>query len=113
MLPRVIPRIHRAYPDLKLDVRKDVPMHLLDGLDVGKYDVIIMPLPVRAEGLEAVLIFCEPLYLVVPADSQLSHRDHIERKELKGLSILTLEAGHLLREQVEMLCEEFGANLRT
>ena len=113
LLPRVIPRIHRAYPDLKLYVREDVPMNLPDGLDVGKYDVIIMPLPVRAEGLEAVPLFREPLYLVVPADSQLSHRDHIERKELKGQSILTLEAGHHLREQVETLCEEFGANLRT
>lgn len=41
LLPRVIPRIHRAYPDLKLYVREDMPLNLPEGLDIGKYDVII------------------------------------------------------------------------
>lgn len=113
LLPRVIPRIHRAYPDLKLYVREDMPMNLPDGLDVGKYDVIIAPLPVRAEGLESLPLFREPLYLVVPSDSDLSQRDTIERKELRHRSILTLESGHHLREQVEAICEEFGATLRS
>ncbi len=112
LLPRVIPRIHRAYPDLKLYVREDIPRNLPDGLDRGKYDVVIMPVPVRQEGLEMVRLFREPLQLVVPADSDLSARDQIERKELKHRSILTLETGHHLREQVESLCEEFGAELR-
>ncbi|MGI9478346.1 MAG: hydrogen peroxide-inducible genes activator [Hyphomicrobiaceae bacterium] len=113
LLPRVVPRIHRAYPDLKLYVREDVPRNLPDGLDEGKYDVIIMPLPVRADNLDSVSLFREPLYLVVPADSDLSAREQIERKELKHRSILTLESGHHLREQVEGLCDEFGAELLT
>lgn len=113
LLPRVVPRIHRAYPDLKLYVREDIPLNLPDGLDQGKYDVVIMPVPVRDEGLEMVRLFREPLYLVVPADSELSARDQIERKELKHRSILTLETGHHLREQVESLCKEFGAELHT
>ena len=113
LLPRVIPRIHRAYPDLKLYVREEMPFNLPDSLDQGKYDVVIMPVPVRDEGLEMVRLFREPLYLVVPADSDLSGREQIERKELKHRSILTLETGHHLREQVESLCEEFGAELRS
>lgn len=113
LLPRVIPRIHRAYPELKLYVREDVPRNLPDGLDEGKYDVVIMPVPVAAEGLESVLLFREPLYLVVPADSELAQVEQIERKALKHTSILTLETGHHLREQVESLCAEFGAELRT
>lgn len=113
LLPRVIPRIHRAYPDLKLYVREDVPFNLPDGLDEGKYDVVITPVPVRAEGLETITLFREPLYLVVPADGEFGDREDIERKELRHRSILTLETGHHLREQVESLCEEFGADLLT
>ena len=113
LLPRVVPRIHRAYPELKLYVREDVPMNLPEGLDIGKYDVIIMPLPVHAQALEVQPLFREPLYLVVPADSELSGHEAIERRDLKNRSILTLESGHHLREQVESLCEEFGANLRS
>lgn len=113
LLPRVVPRIHRAYPDLKLYVREDMPLNLPEGLDIGKYDVIITPLPVKAEALEAIPLFREPLHLVVPSDSDLSGRDFIERQELRHRPILTLESGHHLREQVETLCEEFGADLRS
>ncbi len=113
LLPRVVPRIHRAYPDLKLHVREDVPVNLPQNLDEGKYDVVITPIPVKAEGLETTALFREPLYLVVPADSDLGKKDTIERKDLKYRSILTLESGHQLREQVESLCAEFGAELLT
>ena len=82
LLPRVIPRIHRAYPDLKLYVREEMPFNLPDSLDQGKYDVVIMPVPVRDEWLEMVRLVREPLYLVVPADSDLSGREQIDRKEL-------------------------------
>ena len=51
LLPRVIPRIHRTYPDLKLYVREEVPHGLPASLEQGVHDVIIMPIPVRAEGL--------------------------------------------------------------
>jgi len=112
LLPRVIPRIHRAYPDLKLYVREDMPANLPDGLDQGKYDVVIAPVPIKAEGLDAVPLFREPLHLVVPADSDLGEREIIERRELKQRSILTLETGHHLRELVVGLCDEFGAELR-
>ena len=111
LLPRVIPRIHKAYPELKLYVREDVPQNLSVGLDEGRYDLVITPIPIRAEGLESVRLFREPLYLVVPSDSDLSQRDEIERKDLRNRSILTLETGHHLREQVEALCDEFGAKL--
>jgi len=112
LLPHVIPRIHRAYPDLKLYVREDIPMSLPEGLDQGKHDVIIMPLPVRAEGIESITLFREPLYLIVPADSDLAERSYIERQDLQNRAILTLGEGHHLRTQVTLLCEEFGADLR-
>ncbi|MEM7464551.1 MAG: LysR substrate-binding domain-containing protein [Pseudomonadota bacterium] len=112
LMPRVIPKIHRAYPDLKLYVREDIPSNLPDGLDSGKYDVLIAPIPVKAEGMDTIHLFREPLHLVVPADSDLGKRESIERKELKHRSILTLETGHHLRELVVGLCDDFGAELR-
>jgi len=112
LLPRVIPRIHRAYPDLKLYVREDMPKNLPEGLDQGKHDVIIVPIPVRAEGVETMPLFREPLCLVVPADSELAKRNQIERHDLKCRPVLTLGEGHHLRTQVAALCEEFGAELR-
>ncbi|MEM9029011.1 MAG: hydrogen peroxide-inducible genes activator [Pseudomonadota bacterium] len=113
LLPTVIPRIHRSHPDLKLYVREDVPHSLPDSLEQGIHDVIIMPVPVRAEGLRAMALFREPLFLVVPSDSDLAERNDVERKDLRGRSIIALESGHQLREQVDDICNAFGANMLT
>lgn len=113
LLPRVIPRIHRSYPDLKLYVREEVPHTLPESLEQGTHDVVIMPVPVRAEGLNAISLFREPLYLVLPSDSDLADRDRVERKDLKGRAIIALETGHQLREQVDIICSDFGAELLT
>ena len=58
-------------------------------------------------------LFREPLYLAVASDSDLASREHIERKDLRGRSIIALETGHQLREQVDAICNEFGAVLLT
>ncbi|MGI9524676.1 MAG: LysR substrate-binding domain-containing protein [Hyphomicrobiaceae bacterium] len=113
LLPRVIPRIHKSYPDLKLYVREEVPHELPRSLEYGIHDLIITPIPVRAEGLAMLPLFREPLYLAVASDSDLASCEHIERKDLKGRSIIALETGHQLREQVDAICNEFGAVLLT
>lgn len=109
LLPRLIPRVHKAYPDLKLYVREEVPQGLPARLQEGYHDVVVMPLPVQGDELQSISLFREPLYLAVPADSLLARHDILERSDLQGQAVLTLESGHQLHEQVEAICEEFGA----
>jgi LysR family transcriptional regulator, hydrogen peroxide-inducible genes activator len=58
-----------------------------------------------------VRLFREPIHLAVPADHQLASADTIDAQELKGQSILALEKGHALHDQVQVICEEFGARV--
>ncbi len=111
LLPRLLPKLHKAYPQLKLYVREEVPQSLPSTLQDGGHDVVIMPVPVRSGDLVSTALFREPLYLAVPADHPLAAREEVERNDLRGQSILTLETGHQLREQVEAICDEFGADL--
>ncbi len=111
LLPRLVPKIHKLHPELKLYVREEVPQSLPASLEEGRHDVVIMPVPVRSAELESLPLFREPLYLVVPAASPLAQSETVERKSLRGEAILTLETGHQLREQVDAICEEFGARL--
>ncbi len=111
LLPRMLPQLHKAYPDFKLYVREDVPQELPGALQAGRHDVLITPLPVRGEELHSVPVFREPLFIALPADHPLAGEEAIDRSDLTGQSILTLEAGHQLHEQVEAICEEFGARL--
>lgn len=109
LLPHLVPRVHKAYPGLKLYVREEVPHGLPARLQEGQHDVIVMPLPVMADDLVSISLYREPLYLAVPADGPLAKFDILERRDLEGQAVLTLESGHQLHEQVEAICEEFGA----
>lgn len=112
LLPRMLPNLHTAYPSLRLYVREEVPQTLPRALQDGRYDVLITPLPVRGLDLESQPLFREPLFITMASDHPLAAKHEIERGDLRGQSILTLEAGHQLHEQVEAMCEEFGARLQ-
>ncbi len=111
LLPHVIPGLHKAYKDLKLYVREVIPAYMPNDLVDGKYDILLTTTPVLGSGIHSLPLFREPLYLAVPADTELARAEKIERKHLKGQSILTLETGHQLHQQVVSICEEFGAKL--
>lgn len=112
LLPRMLPNLHRTYPDLRLYVREEVPKTLPSALQEGRHDVLITPLPVKGAELAVTPVFREPLYVAVAADHPLARAEDIVRSDLAGQSILTLEAGHHLHEQAEAICEEFGARIR-
>lgn len=111
LLPHVIPGLHKAHKDLKLYVREVIPAYMPNDLINGKYDLLLTTTPVMGAGIHSLPLFREPLYLAVPADSSLAEFKQVERKHLKGQSILTLETGHQLHKQVVSICEEFGAKL--
>lgn len=111
LLPKMIPDLHAAYPELRLYVREDYPDALPPALEQGRHDVLVVPLPVNRVELETEAIFREPLYLALAADHPLATKKRIDRRDLRGQSVLALESGHQLRDQVERLCAEVGARL--
>lgn len=111
LLPRMVPDLHAAYPSLKLYVREDIPSALPQALERGQHDLLVTP-QLRDRGeLVAQPLFREPLYLAIPVDHPLARKEKVERADLNGQSVLTLESGHQLHEQVERICSEVGASL--
>ncbi len=111
LLPHILPELHRSYPSLKLYVREGMPQALLNGVDDGSLDLLLFPLPITGADLHTVRLFREPLWIVAPYDHALADKDPAERSDLKGETIMALERGHRLHEQVRELCEQYGANL--
>lgn len=112
LLPKVIPNLHKAYPTLKLYVREERPAALPAGLEEGVLDLLVVPLSGEGKDLHVRRLFREPIYLVMPVDHPLAVKERLGRRDLKGQSILTLESGHQLHDQVESLCLEVGAKLQ-
>jgi LysR family hydrogen peroxide-inducible transcriptional activator len=111
LLPHILPELHESYPELKLHVRERLPGTLLRDLEEGHLDLLIYPLPLESARLRVVRLFREPLMIAAPRDHPLAGKAAVERTDLKGETILALEEGHRLHDQVEALCRDYGARL--
>jgi len=111
LLPHLLPDLHRTYPYLKLYLRERVTQTLEEGLYDGTFDALLTPLPISGVDTTSVALYREPMVVTLPADHPLAHKKVIERTDLKGETVLALETGHHLYEQVHDLCAQFGATL--
>ena len=111
LLPHVLPPLHSDYPNLKLYVREGMPSALLDSLANAELDLLLFPLPIEGSDFTSVRLFREQLWVVVPSDHRLAERKVIDQSDLAGETVLALERGHRLHDQVANICREVDANL--
>ncbi len=112
LLPLVLPSLHKAFPELRLYIREELPETLPRALEEGSLDLAITLLPVSGADLVSQSLFREPLLLVVGADHPLAPLKSVQRADLANQDVLALGRGHQLHDVVVGLCEEFGARLR-
>ena len=111
LLPHVVAKLHRQHPELNLYVREGAPRELEHELSRGIHDVILAQLPVTGSELITQRMFREPLYLAVAADHPLASKTDVVTADLEGLQVLSLSPSYHLHDQINALCQEFGATL--
>ena len=112
LLPQVLPEIHERFQELRLFVREGVPAELSQDLRGAKHDLILSTQPIVEVGLEISPLFREPLKLVLPLDHRLADKEVINRTDLVGEEVLTIDEHHLYHRQVTELCQTLGATTR-
>ncbi len=112
LLPQVLPEIHDRFQELRLFVREGVPAELSQDLRSAKHDLILSTQPIADVGLEISPLFREPLKLVLPLDHRLAKKEVINRTDLVGEEVLTIDEHHLYHRQVTELCQTLGATTR-
>ncbi len=108
LLPRVVPALHRAYPDLELYLREDYSDRLLDWLGTGKLDALLMALPFPMDGVETDVLFDDGFVLACPPDHPLAKRSSVGMDEFADEPLLLLEEGHCLRQHSLAACSLEG-----
>lgn len=111
MLPLIVPDLHESHPALKLYMREGLADYLLRGLRDGALDLLFMPLPVQGAGMATLPLFREPIAVVMPHDHPFAAHKSVSPEQLRGQTILSLEPGHRLYEQVRHICDDYGADL--
>ncbi|MDF2141524.1 LysR substrate-binding domain-containing protein [Paenirhodobacter sp. CAU 1674] len=67
LLPRALPAIRRAFPDLRVYLREEMTESLIEGLNAGRLDLILIALPFETGALEILPLFEDGYHLASPA----------------------------------------------
>jgi LysR family hydrogen peroxide-inducible transcriptional activator len=108
LLPTVLRLVHDRYPHLDLQVHEEQTASLVDGLNSGRLDLLLLAVPLGVPGVVELPLFDEDFVLVTPLGHRLGGREGIPREALKELNLLLLDEGHCLRDQALDICREAG-----
>jgi LysR family hydrogen peroxide-inducible transcriptional activator len=108
LLPAVLPRLARDFPELELSVREQQTEHVVAELLAGRLDVVVLALPVPAAGVVELPLYEEDFLLVAP-EAQPVGPEPVSREALGELDVILLNEGHCLRDQALDVCREVGA----
>lgn len=118
LLPKLLPEVHQAYPELELNLRESQTQILLDDLLEGHLDLLVLALPVEPEEVDTMALFEDHFSVALPEIHALAKRDEVSQDELAEEHLLLLEEGHCLRDQALAVChkaktDEFRASSLT
>lgn len=103
LLPRALPALRRAYPELKLHLKEDLSQIVCADLMAGRLDVVLLALPYHCGDVETGILFEDPFLAAYPAGEAPAAKkvapDSLDRERL-----LLLEEGHCLRDHALAVC---------
>lgn len=103
-VPGLLWEVRTRFPRLELRLQEGRTAPLLQALQGGELDVLLLALPVGTEGIHAEPLFFEPFRAVLPAGHRLAKQVRLHAGDLAGDGLLLLEDGHCLRDQAISLC---------
>jgi LysR family hydrogen peroxide-inducible transcriptional activator len=110
LLPHIMSSLNDALPNINFFLHENQTKVLLQQLDEGKLDILILPYLNEMEKFEAYQLFDEPLMLATPKKHPLANKEVLDLADLQGEKILTLADGHCLKDQAMGYCFAAGAN---
>ncbi len=104
LLPNILKTLRKQYPKFKLYIREDQSANLLNGLNAGDLDLLLLALPYPAEGVVEKHLFYDELVLACNKGSEFARDKTHSTASLKNSDLLLLEEGHCLRDHVLEAC---------
>jgi LysR family hydrogen peroxide-inducible transcriptional activator len=105
LLPEILPRLRRAYPALRLYLVEDLTARLVDELQAGRLDIVLLALPHDdCRNLETMVLFRDPFAVALPNGHRLAAGNAVALETLASDELLLLKDGHCLREHALTAC---------
>jgi len=104
LLPRILPRLRKDRPQLKLYLREETSGDAVESLHHGRADCVLLALPYATGEIEAEHICDDKLYVAFPKDDPRDPPDAIPPSMIDPDRLLLLEDGHCLKEHALSAC---------
>lgn len=104
MLPRILPRLRRERPQLKLFLREETSGDAIESLHHGRADCVLLALPFATGEVESETICRDDLYVAFPKNDPRDPPAAIEPGMIDEGRLLLLEDGHCLKEHALAAC---------
>lgn len=102
LLPRILPRLRRDWPDLKLYLREEPSGAACESLSHGRADCVLLALPYACGDIEAEALFDDRLFVAFPGNEELP--ESVTADTIDEGRLLLLEDGHCLKDHVLSAC---------
>lgn len=104
LLPDLLPKLRKNWPELKLYPVEDQTERIYKQLMHGDLDIILIALPYELQGTEGMTLFRDHFFLACRKGTKLIDPEHYTIEQLPQESILLLEDGHCLRDHALSAC---------
>ncbi len=111
VLPRVIRRFSREFPNATLEVHEDLTDALIQKIIAAELDVGITSLPIKNKLIQTQELLTEPLIVAASQKYELISQASIRVKELDDFPFIALSEMHCLGEQVHSFCYQQAVDL--
>jgi len=104
LLPRILPRLRRERPNLKLFLREETSGDAVESLHHGRADCVLLALPFATGEVDCEVIGEDRLLVAFPKDDPRDPPETISPAMIDEGRLLLLEDGHCLREHALAAC---------
>ena len=104
MLPRILPRLRREYPDLKLYLREETSGQACEALNHGRADCVLLALPFACGDVEVAPLFDDALHVAFREGEIEPPPLTIAPADIDATRLLMLEDGHCLKDHALAAC---------
>jgi len=104
VLPRLLPKLRKLHPRLRLELVEDTTERLVPDLHAGKLDAVLLALPSALGNVERALLFDDRFHVALPPGHALAGYEALSPAEIRAESMLLLRDGHCLRDHALAAC---------
>lgn len=104
LLPRVLPRLREAYPELRLFLREEMSGPACDALARGALDCVLLALPYPCGDTARAVLFRDPFYVAFHQSDLCDPPATVPAAMIDERRLLLLEDGHCLKDQALAAC---------